>query len=96
MAKCPGCSGEGVLTDDAQVLRCQSCGGVFTADSAQPITMEQAMKFVVFQLPMSANAGPDGQFYFDLDIATEWKGQAVTKRIHGWADSKTRAIVQFG
>jgi hypothetical protein len=92
---CPGCNGDGILTDDPQVKRCRSCGGVFT-DRRMPVTFEQAMKFVALHLDMLPTAGAEGQFYFDLDICTNWKGQACVARIHGWADTKTRRVVQFG
>lgn len=93
-ASCPGCSGSGVLTDDPQVLKCTSCGGIFT-DPKQPICRTAAWKFVGLGQPMLANAGPDGSFYFDLDIVD---GPDATQgtRVHGWADVKTRRVVQFG
>jgi hypothetical protein len=90
---CPGCSGEGLLTDDPQVLKCTGCGGVFT-DSRFPVTFEQAMKFVALGNPMLANAGPDGSFYFDLDVALVG-GKGHTRR-HGWADRATKRVVQWG
>lgn len=91
---CPACSGAGVLTDDPQVLRCERCGAIFTA--AEPIVFEQAARFVALGLPMLANAGGDGQFHFDLTLATDWKGRPCVGRVHGWADTKTRRVVQFG
>jgi len=91
--RCPGCSGSGVLTDDPQVLRCQSCGGIFT-DPNFPIIGEAAIQFVAYHLPMLANAGPDGSFYFDLDILRPSDGGRT--RIHGWADKATKRVVQFG
>lgn len=93
-ATCPGCSGHGTLSDDPQVFRCDSCGGVFT--STEPIVMEAAIKFVSLQLPMLANAGADGSFYFDLDIVTSWKNKREVARVHGWADRRTKRVVQFG
>ncbi len=89
---CPGCSGSGVLSDDPQVLRCTGCGGVFT-DTELPITAAQAIKFVAIHLPMVANAGPDGQFYFDLELSD---GRMAGRRVHGWADRKTKRVVQWG
>lgn len=88
--RCPGCSGEGVLSDDPQVLRCESCGGVFTVET---ITLEQAMKFVGLHLTMLDKAGPDGQFYFDLLI---YRARPTPDRYHGWADVKTKRVVQLG
>lgn len=85
---CPGCNGSGVLTDDPQVLRCESCGGIFT-DPETPITGVQAMKFVAFQLDMLDNAGADGAFYFDLDVMNRG-------RLHGWADKRRKRVVQWG
>lgn len=91
---CPGCSGAGVLTDDPQVLKCESCGGIFT-NPAEPIYRTAAWKFVALGQPMLANAGDDGQFYFDLNIIDGPDGFKAT-RVHGWADTKTRRVVQFG
>jgi hypothetical protein len=91
---CPGCSGLGLLSDDPQVLRCQGCGGVFT-NPAEPITEQQAFQVVAIHLPMLANAGPDGSFMFDLNVVTDWKGPRVA-RLHGWADRKTKRVVQWG
>lgn len=93
---CPGCSGAGIMTDDPQVLRCERCSGLFTADWDEPITFEQALKIVALQQPMLAQAGPDGQFYFDLAVATTWRGKNEVGRVHGWADLKTKRVVQFG
>lgn len=89
---CPGCSGSGVLTDDPQVLKCTSCGGIFT-DAEQPITPEQAIKFVAIHLPMLANAGTDGSFFFDLELIG---GRMDGRRVHGWADRRTKRVVQWG
>lgn len=97
---CPGCCGDGILSDDPQVLVCRSCGGFYTADPKQPITTAQAIKFVAIHLPMLANAGQDGQFYFDLDLVAadaHIRGnEGKTERVHGWADRKTRRVVQWG
>jgi len=93
---CPGCNGHGVMTDDPQVSRCESCGGVFTPDRTMPITMQQAFRFVRMDAMMLTDAGPDGQFYFDFFIATEWKDKPEIARVHGWADTKTKRVVQFG
>lgn len=90
---CPGCSGAGVLTDDPQVLHCTRCGGIFT-DPNFPIIGEQAIKFVAYHLPMLANAGVEGSFYFDLDIARPSDGGRT--RLHGWADRRTKRVVQYG
>jgi hypothetical protein len=90
---CPGCCGDGILTDDPQVLKCRSCGGIFTADRKQPISPEQAMKFVAIHLPMLANAGADGSFFFNLAISRECH---ETTHVHGWADRKTKRVVQWG
>lgn len=95
-AGCPGCSGAGVMTDDPQVAKCERCGGFFTTDFNQPIAFEAALKFVALGQPMLANAGPDGQFYFDLAVATTWRGKPEVGRVHGWADAKTKRVVQFG
>jgi DnaJ-class molecular chaperone len=90
-ATCPGCSGFGRMTDNSSVLQCNRCGGFFTAE---PITREEAADVIAIQLPMLGNAGPDGQFYFDLDIlAADCNSHS---RIHGWADMKTRRVVQWG
>ena len=93
---CPGCSGSGVLTDDPQVLRCQGCGGIFT-DAETPITEAQALTFVALGQPMLANAGPDGSFYFDLDVYVEPRTMVGDyRRIHGWADRQSKRVVQYG
>jgi hypothetical protein len=94
-ATCPGCDGDGVLSDDPQVLRCTKCGGVFTANPAEPITQAQAMKFVALHLPLQANAvDADQVFYFDLDLVADVeRGQT---RLHGWADKATKRVVQWG
>jgi hypothetical protein len=93
--QCPGCSGSGILTDDPQVLRCTGCGGVFTG--ADPISFDQALKFVAFKLGMLDNAGPDGQVYFDLTIINASGPQeGKPTRVHGWADRKTKRVVQWG
>lgn len=91
--KCPGCDGQGVFTDDPQVLRCANCRGVFTSGV---ITQEQAIKFVRFQLPMLANAGADGAFFFDFMIGRDDDSVLPAQRVHGWADTKTKRVVQFG
>jgi len=88
---CHGCNGRGRMTDDPDVLRCDGCGGVFTY---YPITIEQAMKFVGLQQPMAANAGSDGSFYFDFLIRPKLLGTPI--RSHGWADTKTKRVVQYG
>jgi hypothetical protein len=93
---CPGCSGGGELTDDPQVLRCLGCGGIFT-DAQLPITFEQAMKFVAINQAMLPNAGVDGSFYFDLDVLDPiLKDGKTFNRLHGWADRKTKRVVQWG
>ena len=95
---CPGCSGPGVLTDDPQVLRCTKCDGVFT-DPKQPITPEQAIKFVRIQLPMATmrTFGRRTAFYFDLDIVeSAGAGLNSVTRVHGWANRETKQVVQWG
>lgn len=92
---CPACSGGGELTDDPQVLKCLGCGGIFT-DAELPITEAQAFRFVAIHQPMLANAGADGQFFFDLTVVTSWKDKPETCRVHGWADRKTKRVVQWG
>lgn len=92
---CPGCSGAGILTDDPQVLKCQGCGGFFTG--ADPITFDQALKFVRLNGGMLRNAGPDGSFYFDLTVLDVILADGKTaNRLHGWADTKTKQVVQWG
>ena len=91
-ALCPGCDGAGVPTDDPQVLRCERCGGIFTKQN-QPITIDQALKFVWMFAPMQANAGPEGQFMFDLDIMDRL---GKRRRMHGWADRNTKRVTQWG
>lgn len=93
---CPGCSGAGILTDDPQVLKCTRCSGLFTADWDMPLTFDQACRIVRLNQNMLPNAGADGSFYFDLAVETEWKGKREVARVHGWADSKTKRVVQFG
>lgn len=89
---CPACNGDGILTDDPQVLKCRSCGGLFT--DRQSITAEQAMKFVAIHLPMQLNAGGDGQFFFSFELGGN--GRLSGARVHGWADAKTKRVVQWG
>lgn len=89
---CPGCSGEGVLTDDPQVLKCTMCGGIFTKRS-EPITVEQALKFVAIHQPMKAEADLPGSFYFDLELSD---GRMAGRRVHGFADRNTKRVVQWG
>ncbi len=90
--RCPGCSGVGVLSDDPQVLRCASCGGMFT--SGEPISSMQAERVVRVFHDMLPNAYEDGQFYFDLDVYPNDHDSPV--RMHGWADVKTKRVVQWG
>jgi len=96
---CPGCSGAGVPMDSYNgavsdfIWRCLGCGGAFTH---LPVTVEQALPVVALDQAMLANAGAEGQFYFDLVILTSWKGQQILKRIHGWADRQSKRVVQFG
>lgn len=93
---CPACSGGGELTDDPQVLKCISCGGIFT-DAELPITFDQALKFVALHLAMLANAGADGAFFFDLEVFDVILADGkTTNRLHGWADRKTKRVVQWG
>lgn len=92
---CPGCNGSGVLTDDPQVLRCDGCGGIFT-DAETPITLVQALKFVLLNQPMQDRAGADGAFYFDLDLVEYGAKPANATRYHGWADRETKRVVQWG
>jgi len=91
---CPGCSGLGLLSDDPDVLRCQGCGGVYTTD---PITPEQAIKFVAIHLPMVSGAEPRfgviETFYFDLELSD---GRLAGRRIHGWADKRSKRVTQWG
>ena len=91
-SECPACCGQGILTDDPQVLKCLRCGGIFTP-AGERITTIQATQFVAFQLGMLANAGPDGQFYFDFVLQN---AGMQPERVHGWADRKTRRVVQWG
>lgn len=84
---CPGCSDNGVLTDDPSVLRCQSCGGVFTTER---ITEAQGFKFVSFNRPMLHDS--NDMFYFDFVVDN---GDTVD-RMHGWADKATKRVVQWG
>jgi hypothetical protein len=91
---CPGCNGQGAATKETvAVLKCQSCGGVFTYQGIG-ITMEMAMLFVAVHLPMQANAGAEGQFYFDFIITRP--SDNGRQRMHGWADRATRRVVQWG
>lgn len=92
---CPGCSGSGVLSDDPQVLKCTSCGGIFT-DAELPITLDQARKIVALDQPMKQEAGLLGQFYFDLDVLDAILADGTVNRIHGWADRETKRVVQWG
>jgi hypothetical protein len=91
---CPGCSGLGLMSDDPSVLQCQGCGGVFTAEG---ITPEQAIKFVAIHLPMVLGGeprfSPISTFYFDLELSD---GRLAGRRVHGWADRKTKRVVQWG
>jgi hypothetical protein len=92
---CPGCSGSAVMTDDPSILRCERCGGVFN-QANDPITPEQADRYVRVTAPMQDNA-VEGSFYFDFFIVM---GVDIARlrptRIHGWACSKTKRIVQIG
>lgn len=89
---CPGCDGQGILSDHAGVYRCQRCGGFFTNPN-EPIAMDVALKVVALKAPMQANAGQAGTFYFDLDIIT---GANSHRRLHGWADAASKSVVQWG
>ena len=91
-ALCPGCSGIGVLTDDPEVLKCSQCGGIFTN---RPIPEEAALAQVRFHLPMLAQVGMEGTFYFDLEI-TRQGDRRNARRIHGYADKRTKRVVQWG
>lgn len=92
---CPGCSHVGELTDDPQVLKCTGCGGVFT--DGQAITWAQALKFVALHLAMLPNAGDEGSFLFDLDVFDVILADGkTTNRLHGWADKRTKRVVQWG
>lgn len=91
--ECPACSGPGTMSDDPQVLKCTRCGGIYTP-IGESIVGEAAIKFVAYHLPMLANAGTDGQFYFDLVVFRPSDGGKT--RMHGWADRKTRRVVQWG
>jgi hypothetical protein len=79
------------MTDDPSVLRCQSCGGVFTV---APVTMEQVLKFVSVHLPMVL--GEYDPFYFDFVVSSHDPGRMAGTRMHGWADRKTKRVVQWG
>jgi hypothetical protein len=95
-AACPGCSGAGILTDDPQVLQCERCGGVFTLRT-EPITLPQATAVVRLHLPMQAEAGAEGAYYFDLTIVRGPGPLAGTvERVHGWADRTSKRVVQYG
>lgn len=91
--KCPGCSGQGQATDTRAVLRCEGCGGVFT-QGAEAVIPERLIAFVKWHLPMLANAGPEGQFYFDFVVVAPSTNSKT--RMHGWADRATRRVVQWG
>lgn len=93
---CPGCSDIGVLTDDPSVLRCQGCDGVFTTE---PITLEQALKFVrIADANLLPTAKAAGTFYFDLEVLyfNRNRTESQARRLHGWADRATKRMTQLG
>lgn len=109
---CPCCSAAGKATDeDAQVLRCTACSGIFT-DPRQPITPAQALKFVALGSRMSTMRSHSRRtaFYFDLDIvkAEDIGGELeenpmgqirelnAVSRLHGWAMRDTKLVAQWG
>ncbi len=81
---CPGCSGAGQPSAAAGVFTCGSCGGRF---SVEPVSVDVARSIVGIDRPMQANA--DELVYFDLVV--EDRG-----RMHGFADRRTGAVVQWG
>lgn len=81
---CSACSGRLVpVTFDGgvQVERCVSCDGLHGT-----VTRAQAQVLVGLDRPMQSNS--DEARYFDLTVAGD--------RVHGWYDTTTRRVVQYG
>lgn len=87
---CPACNGNGVLTDNPSVLRCEECGGLFSQVS-EPITLDEVRRYVDYT--RMCQDAMEGQFYFDFFVLLP---NDVVERIHGWACSKTKRVVQWG
>lgn len=87
---CPACNGSGVLTDNPSVLRCERCGGIYSQRN-EPITLEEVRKYVNYT-QMRPEPLKD-QFYFDFYIVFP---SGEIDRMHGWACSETKQVVQWG
>lgn len=91
LPKCPACSGAGRQTENKMVHKCERCSAVFTPAGAFLLPI-QALQIVSLSDHMLANAGPEGQFYFDLVVSSDGK----VHRMHGWADRATKRVIQWG
>ena len=90
--ECPGCANYGTLTDNPNVAKCGGCGGFFSIDT---LTEREVGRYVRLDQPMLARAAGE-MFYFDFRVWTEWRGKTVVGRLHGFADTATKRVVQFG
>ncbi len=91
--RCPGCGG--YVTPqflDSVVGRCDNCGGLV---SVKPTTRALIIaNYVKLNVLQEATDQEDSR-YFDLRYFEDGPDSAV-RRVHGWYDPSTRAVVQFG
>ena len=88
-ANCPACSHTESTPHEnlADVVTCDRCGGIYGT-----CYVCDTRKVVDVNAPMVANAEPEDMQYFDLVQL----GSQGTRRIHGWIQKSTHAVVQWG
>lgn len=88
---CPGCSGRGKGSSlYPGILFCEDCHGVYTI---RTLGRDEALRLVGLNRPMQANCPPEYMKYFNLEIEDGTDG---VRRVHGWTDSRTGCVVQYG
>ena len=81
-AICPACTG-GSRPIGRGFRQCDRCGGLL-GNAAKPI----ATRYVAFDQPMQSNG--DDLRYFDIYFTD------AERRTHGWYDTQSRRVVQYG
>ena len=87
---CPACSHPESTPHAslANVQTCNACGGIFGT-----LHVFETREVVDINAPMLANAEPEDMQYFDL---MQIGSSTEDRRIHGWMQKSTHAVVQWG
>ena len=90
-SNCPACSAANYSADhDSKgVCTCRECGGIYTT---RPIYTGESYEYVLHTHWATGDVPSERTRYFDLVHF----GSAAPTRVHGWYDTKTRAVVQIG